>query len=301
MKILVTGSEGFIGRHLTEYLHKRGFEIIRADKAETAEVRVDLTDEQQVFNKLGNIAFDAVVHLAAIADIPITIKDPYLCYKVNCVGTLNMLELASSKNVSRFVYFSSANYYGVPSKVPVEETDHPKPRTPYDYSKVVGEYFARSYHTHRGLPVVILRPWKAFGEYEPENKVVPRFVKACLRNEPIPLYNGGRDVTDPYHVENLCYAVELCLLKQEAVGEAFNIGTGNGVSIRELAELIKKLTGSSSELQLLPPRTEQEKTPQVSIPSIEKIKTKLNYMPKMTLEEGLKRVIEYMKKRTQGS
>jgi len=295
VKVLLTGSEGFVGRHLAEYLSSRGFGVVRVDKAESAGVRVDLTEERQVFNKLGGEAFDAVVHLAAIADIPAALRDPYLCYKVNCVGTLNMLELAARKGAARFIYFSSANYYGVPGRVPVEETDPPNPRTPYDYSKVVGERFAESYYVHRGLPVVVLRPWKAFGEYEPENKVVPRFVRACLRNEPIPLYNGGRDVTDPYHVENLCYAVELCLLREEAVGEVFNVGTGGRVSIRDLAELIKRLTSSSSELKLLPPRTEQEATPQVSIPSIEKIKTKLGYTPRVTLEEGLKRVIKYVK------
>jgi len=293
VKVLITGSEGFVGRHLVEYLTKRGYDVIRVDKSGDAEIKVDVADSNDVFAKLSNLGFDAIVHLAAIADIPATLRDPYTCYRVNCFGTLNMLELASRENIARFIYFSSANYYGAPSKLPVEESDPPNPRTPYDYSKVVSEYFVSSYHVNRGIPTVVLRPWKVFGEYEQENKVVPRFIKACLKNEPIPLYNEGKDATDPCYVENLCYAVELCLTKEEAIGDVFNVGTGNKVSIRELAEIIKRLTNSSSELKLLPPRTEAEKNPQISIPSIEKIRRKLGYVPKVSLEEGLRRVIEY--------
>ncbi|MDJ0270761.1 MAG: NAD-dependent epimerase/dehydratase family protein [Aigarchaeota archaeon] len=298
MKILITGSEGFIGKHLTEYLNSRGYSVIRVDKAQTAEIRIDLTEPEAVFNRLGEYSFDAVVHLAAIADIPATLKDPYTCYRVNCFGTLNMLELAARKSVSRFIYLSSANYYGAPDKVPVSEEDPPNPRTPYDYSKVVGEKLVDSYHKHKGLPTAILRPWKTFGEYEQENKVVPRFIKACLMGEPIPLYNEGRDATDPYHVENLCYAIELCLTKEAAIGKAYNVGTGNRITIRELAETIKRLTNSTSTLQPLPPRTKEEEKPQVSIPSIQKITKELNYQPKLTLEQGLNRVIQHIKTKT---
>jgi len=297
MRVLVTGSEGFVGRHLVEYLGRRHL-VLRADVAPAAGLRVDVSDEDDVFRKLSDLSLDAVVHLAAIADIPKTIEDPYLCYRVNCLGTLNMLELASRLKVSRFVYLSSANYYGAPTKVPVRETWPPAPRTPYDYSKVVAENFVWSYHQHKKLPVAVLRPWKVFGEHEPPHKVVPRFITACLNNEPIPLFNRGRDVTDPYHVENLCYAVELCLTKEAAVGEAFNVGTGRRVSIRELAQTIRKLTSSSSKLQLLPPRTREEAKPQVSFPSIRKISRLLGYKPKLGLEDGLRRVIDHIKKQS---
>ncbi|MDW8084197.1 MAG: NAD-dependent epimerase/dehydratase family protein [Candidatus Caldarchaeum sp.] len=293
MKILVTGSQGFVGRHLTEYLRTNEYEVVAADLADGGDLKLDVTVFQDVLTAVEKTGVDAVVHLAAVADIPESIKDPHKCFSVNVGGTLSVLEACRRTNVKRVVVFSSANYYGAPVKVPVTEDDPPSPRTPYDYSKVALENIVWSYYRNHDVPVVVLRPWKAFGEYEPPNKMVPRFVQSCLTNAPIPLFNGGADVTDPYHVENLCQAVELCLTKQDAVGEAFNVGTGNAVSVRQLAEIIKKMTNSSSELQLLPPRTPAEATPMKSIPSIAKLKQKLGYNPRTSLEQGLQKVINF--------
>ncbi|MEM4280981.1 MAG: NAD-dependent epimerase/dehydratase family protein [Candidatus Caldarchaeum sp.] len=294
MKVLVTGSQGFIGKHLVEYLRARGFEVVGADLRGEEDLPVDVTDHMMVSKVFESLGFEAVVHLAAVADIAESLKDPYRCFHVNFMGSLNVLEAARRKRLSRVVVLSSANYYGTPAKTPVSEADPPSPRTPYDYSKVAVENMAWSYYSNHDVPVVVLRPWKAFGEYEPPSKMVPRFILACLEGRPIPLYNGGADVTDPYHVENLCYAVELSLTEEKAVGEAFNVGTGGAVSVRQLAEMIKKMTGSSSELQLLPPRTQAESKPMYSTPSIEKIKTVLGYSPKVGLEEGLQRVVNYL-------
>ncbi len=297
MKVLVTGSCGFVGRHLIEYLRGRSFDVVGADVAKGADVQADVTDYGKVLDLFKGHRFDAVVHLAAVADISESLKDPYRCFNVNCLGTLNVLEAARQQEVKRVVVLSSANYYGAPSKVPVIESDPPSPRTPYDFSKVALESIVWSYYRNHGLPVVVLRPWKAFGEYEHVVKMVPRFILACLENTSIPLYNGGADVTDLYHVENLCYAIELSLINENAVGQAFNVGTGEAVSVRQLAEMIKKLTGSSSELQTLPPRTPAESKPMYSIPSIEKIKKMLGYTPQVSLEEGLRRVINFLSRK----
>jgi nucleoside-diphosphate-sugar epimerase len=297
VKVLVTGSQGFVGRHLTEYLRSRGFQVVGADLAAGADIVFDVTDFEGTVEAFREEGFDAVVHLAAVADIPESVKNPHRCFRVNCYGTLNVLEACRETGVGRIVVLSSANYYGAPARNPVVEDDPPNPRTPYDYSKVALEQIVWSYHRNHNLPVVVLRPWKAFGEYEPPGKMVPRFVTACLENKPIPLYNGGRDVTDPYHVENLCHAVELSLMREGAVGQSFNVGAGGRISVRELAELVKKLTGSSSELQLLPPRTPSEAAPMVSTPSIEKLSKTLGYRPKVSLEQGLKRVIDYYRRK----
>nr|BAJ49152.1 UDP-glucose 4-epimerase [Candidatus Caldarchaeum subterraneum] len=301
MKVLITGSEGFVGRHLREYLGGRGYVVVGADISSGADIRMDVTDFDSVLKTFEQNRFEAVVHLAAVADIPLSMRDPHRCFKVNVYGSLNVLEAARRIGVRRVVVFSSANYYGAPVKLPVTEDTPPNPRTPYDYSKVALENVAWSYHRNHGVPITVLRPWKAFGEYEPGEKMVPRFVKACLASEPIPLFNGGADVTDPYHVDNLCHAVELGLIKDEAVGEAFNVGTGNALSVRELAEKIKQLTNSSSKLETLPPRTPAEATPMKSIPSIKKIATKLGYTPQVSLEQGLKRVINFIASKQQNT
>jgi len=292
VRILITGASGFIGKNLTSYLMKKSHAIIGAD-LRSGDVIGDVTDVSFVLETLAKQDFDSIIHLAAIADIRACINDPYSCYKVNSFGTLNMLELAIRKRVRRFVYSSSANVYGVPTELPVKETAPLSPRTPYDYSKVLSENLIQSYGRHRGLPFVILRSWKLFGEHDVPTTAVSRFINACLKGEPIQLFNSGRDTTDPYHIENYCYAVQLCLERDEAVGEAFNIGTGNEVSIRQLAESIKKLTNSDSKLVDLPPRTPEEAQPMRSYPSIDKIKGKLGYEPILSLEEGLRRTIRY--------
>ena len=297
MRILITGSRGFIGRNLSNYLGEKGYEVIGVDVAEGADIRLDVSDYGECSKKLLPLEFDAVIHLAAIVSIPKSLDDPHRCFEVNSFGTLNMLEIAARKKVHRFIYASSANVYGVPVELPVTERTPLNPRTPYDYSKVVSEKLIECYSKVRGVKAVIFRNWKLFGEYDVETTAIPRFIKACLRNEPLTLYNEGRDTTDPTYILNFCHAVELALKKDEAVGEVFNLGTGNEVSIRELAEKIRELTGSSSELQLLPPRTEAEKEPMRSYPSIEKIRKILGYEPIVSLEEGLRRTIEFYRQK----
>ncbi|MGI0091138.1 MAG: NAD-dependent epimerase/dehydratase family protein [Nitrososphaerales archaeon] len=295
MRVLVTGINGFVGKHLSSYLKSKGFEIIGLDITEGADLKGDIADRTFVFDTLAKQNFDAVIHLAALADIKKTTEDPYSTYRVNCFGTLNMLELSALKGVERFVYASSANVYGVPADRPATEATPFNPRLPYDYSKVVSETLVRSYHTHKKLKTSITRSWLLFGEWEPQTRAVPRFVRACLANQKIPLFNSGRDVTDPTYARNYGRVAELILTKDEAVGEAFNVGSGNKMSIREIAEQIKRMTNSSSELELLPPRTEFEKDPQISYPSIEKLRKKLGFEPIASFDEGVSRVVSWIK------
>jgi nucleoside-diphosphate-sugar epimerase len=142
--VLVTGSQGFVGRHVMSYLASHGFEPLGTDLAAGADVVGSVVDKSFVDDKLGRLDFDAIVHLAGIADLKKTIEDPYLCYQINCFGTLNALELASKKKVKRFIFASSANVYGAPKKNPVTEEHAMDPRVPYDYSKVIGEKLAMS-------------------------------------------------------------------------------------------------------------------------------------------------------------
>jgi len=297
MRVLITGSQGFIGRNLSTYLEERGYEVLKADISGDAEIRVDVSNFDECADKLMNLQFDAVVHLAAIANVPKCLEDLHRCFTVNSFGTLNMLEIASRKNVERFIYSSSANVYGVPVELPVKETTPLNPRTPYDYSKVASEKLVECYSKVKNLKVVVFRSWKLFGEHDVETTAIPRFIKACLKGEPLTLYNAGKDTTDPTYILNFCHAVDLALKRNEAVGEVFNLGTGNEISIRELAEKIRKLTGSDSELRILPPRTEAEKEPMRSYPSVEKIKRTLGYKPIIGLEEGLRRTIKFYREK----
>lgn len=214
---------------------------------------------------------------------------------VFCVEVENHNLLVERNGKIAFSGNSSANVYGVPKSNPVTEEATFNPRVPYDYSKVAGEAFVMGYYRAKGLPVSITRAWLLFGEYDAPNRAVPRFITSCLRNEPIKLFNSGRDTTAPSHAENYGKLVGRLIEKEAAAGEVFNFGGEETVTIRELAEMIRDLTGSRSELQMLPPRSESEKEPQVSYPSTDKIKRLLDYEYELDLETGLRRTANWLK------
>ena len=295
MRVLVTGANGFVGNNLAPYLQTKGFEILRTD-IDRSDVDGDLTDPRFVNESLGRTDFDAIIHLAGIVSIPKSLADPYTCYRVNCFATLNLLSMAAEKKIRRFIYASSNNVYGPPKRLPVKEDDPYNPRAPYDYSKVVSEHFVKSFNQHKNLPTVILRSWNLFGPHDQPVRAVPRFIKTCLAGEPIPLYNGGRDADNFYHVHNYCEAATLALTSQKAVGETFNVGTGQETTVRQLATMVKEITGSSSKLQILPPRTPLEAKPRRTNPSISKIKRVLGYKPVLGLRDGLKQTLECYRK-----
>ena len=292
LQVLITGANGFVGTNLVNYLKKNGHEIVRTDIS-NADIVGDLTNQDFVLKELSKGEFDAVVHLAGLINVPKSIEDPYACYRINCFGTLNMLKMAIEKKVKRFVYISSNNVFGSPKKLPITEDFPFNPRAPYDYSKVVGEYLVTSFHNTLKLPTTILRSWKMFGPHDVPTAAVPRFIKACLANTPIPLYNGGKDTNDVYYVDNFCSAITLALSNPAAIGQRFNVGTGNEISVKEQATMIKKLTKSNSKVQLLPPRTPTEKTPMRTRPSVAKAKRTLGYKPIVSLREGLERTIQW--------
>ena len=295
MKVLVSGASGMVGRNLIEYLEQKGVETIPTDLAGW-EVSGDLLDKDFVFGRLASLDFDAIVHMAAITEIRKTVEDPKLCFEVNCVGSLNMLELALRKNVSRIICTSSANVYGAPKNNPVTEESPFNPRVPYDYSKVVLENMAMSFFKTKGLPVTLTRSWLLFGEYDQPTRATIRFIRACLKDEALTLFNGGKDTTSPSHAVNFAKLVLTILKDDRAVGRAYNFGGERPVSIRELAETVKALTGSKSQLNLAPPRTQLEAEPQISYPSIERVKSELGYSHELGLEQGLKRTIEWVRK-----
>ena len=295
MKVLVTGASGMVGRNLVSYLEQKGIDVIPTDLAGW-DISGNLLDHEFVFGRLAAIDFDAIVHLAAITELKKTIEDPRLCFEVNCFGTLNMLELAKNKGVSRMVFSSSANVFGAPATNPVTEEAPFSPRVPYDYSKVVCENMAMSFYKSKAIPVAITRSWLLFGEYDQPSRATVRFIHACLKDDPLTLFNEGKDTTSPSHAINYAKLALMMLKDEKAVGEAFNFGGERAVTVRELAEMIKQLTGSKSKLNLAPPRTELEKDPQISYPSVQKINQVLGYEYDLTLEQGLQRTIDWVKR-----
>ena len=294
LKVLVTGASGMVGRNLVKYLQEKGIGTIPTDLSGW-EASGDLLDREFVFGRLASLDFDAIIHMAAITEIRKTVEDPGLTFEVNCFGSLNMLELAQRKKVSRVLLTSSANVYGAPKTNPVTEDTPFDPRVPYDYSKVILENMAMSFFKSKGLPVSVTRSWLLFGEYDQPSRATIRFIRACLKDEPLTLFNGGRDTTAPTHAINFAKLALTILQDQKAVGRAYNFGGERPVTIRELAETVKSLTGSKSQLNLAPPRTQLEAEPQVSYPSLERARSELGYEHELSLEKGLQRTIDWVK------
>jgi len=294
LKVLVTGASGMVGRNLVEYFQQKGVETIPTDVA-GCEVSGNLLEKEFVFGELASLDFDAIVHMAAITEIKKTVEDPTLCFEVNCFGSLNVLELALRKKVTRILCTSSANVYGAPKKNPVTEETPFEPRVPYDYSKVVLENIAMSFHKTKSLPVSLTRSWLLFGKFDQPSRATIRFIRACLKDEPLTLFNGGKDTTSPSHAANFAKLAITILNNDRAIGRAYNFGGERPVTIRELAETIRDLTGSKSKLNLAPPRTALEAEPQISYPSVERAKSELGYEYELSLEQGLLQTIDWVK------
>jgi UDP-glucuronate decarboxylase len=295
LKVLVTGASGMVGRNLLAYFKDKGVDTIPTDLSGW-DHSGDLLDRDFVFSKLGSLDFDAIIHMAAITEIKKTVEDPRLCFEVNCMGTANMLELAHRKKVTRILCTSSANVYGAPKVNPVTEDTPFDPRVPYDYSKVICENMALSFFKTKGVPVALTRSWLLFGEYDQPSRATLRFIRACLKDEPLTLFNAGKDTTSPSHAVNFAKLALAILSDDRAVGRVFNFGGERPVTIRELAETVKSLTRSNSQLNLAPPRTALEAEPQISYPSLDRVKAELGYKHELTLEQGLQRTIDWVKK-----
>jgi len=283
-----------VGKNLLKYFQEKGVDTIPTDVSGW-DVSGNLLDRDFVFGRLANLDFDAIVHMAAITEIKKTVEDPRLCFEVNCFGSLNMLDLALRKKVNRILLTSSANVYGAPKENPVTEDSPFDPRLPYDYSKVVLENMALSFYRTKSLPVSLTRSWLLFGEYDQPTRATLRFIRACLKDEPLTLFNGGKDTTSPSHAVNFAKLALAILTNEKAVGRAYNFGGERPVTIRELAETIKRLTNSKSTLNIAPPRTALEAEPQISYPSMERARSELEYRHELSLEQGLLRTIDWVK------
>src|SRR3989454_12509451 len=240
-----------VGRNLLDYLSTKGVETIPTDLS-GLKLSGNLLEKDFV-DSLESLDFDAIVHLAAVTDIKKTIENPQLCYEVNCFGTLNVLELAVKKRVKRFVFSSSANVFGAPKKLPVTEESPFDPRVPYDYSKVIGEQLAMSYFKNRGLPVAITRSWLLFGEHDQPTRAIIRFIRACLSNQPLTLYNGGQVTTAPSLATNYAKLLTAVLANDGSSRQPVDIRGEEGVDKRDLPPMLKKTTNPPAELITGPP------------------------------------------------
>jgi len=317
VRYLITGGAGFIGSHLAEKLITRGDEIIVFDDLSTGLVSNLSGIENKIKFEQGNILdnkavnklvseSDYVVHLAAALGVLNIVNKPLESLKTNLQGSEVVLE-ACDKNRKPVLVASTSEIYGKNDKVPLNEEDdriigHPlKSRWSYSEAKAVDESLAYFYYLENKLPIRIVRFFNTVGPRQVGHygMVVPRFVSAALKNEPLTVYGSGDQIRCFCHVDDAVQALLLVMDSEKAVGEVFNVGNNQQISIMELAKKVIELTGSSSSIEKIAYEKaypEGFEDMQRRVPDISKIKQVLGWTPEINLDHIIKDIAAFNSK-----
>jgi len=301
-KILVTGSLGQLGSYLSEDILNKGFEVIGLDngvnrcqnipeKINKITLKGDVCDEK-LLNKIFN-GIDAVVHCAAQVSVEKSLINPKYDAENNILGTINLLQAAvKSSLIKCFIYISSAAIYGNPIKLPINE-NHPKnPLSAYGLSKFTGEQYVNLYWQIHKLPTVVIRPFNIYSKRaDPKSSysgVITKFIGRVNSNKPPIIDGDGNQTRDFIYVKDVVQMIQLALEKKDAVGQVFNCGCGNPVTINHLAKVIINAFGKTIKPTYA---TERRGDIKYSYADINKAKNILGFKPNYTLEDGLKEMI----------
>ena len=316
MRVLITGGAGFLGSHLSDAFIARGDEVFVLDTGSIAKVRHLLGQSrfQYVHDSIFNVELldtliskaDLIYHLAAVVGVEHYVGDPYETLNVNVNGTQNVLKAAYKYN-KKVVFSSTSEVYGRNPKVPWKEDDDRVlgattiDRWCYSTSKAVGEHFCFAYGK-LGLPVVIVRFFNAYGprlDRIDVGRVITIFMGQLLRGEDLTVIGDGKQTRAFTYVDDAVLALIRAGTLPEAVGRIFNIGSDRETTILELAEaMIRACPGTGSKVKLV--RQEEvygdsyEDIPR-RFPDITRMRTILGVEPRVPLEDGLRRTIEWFR------
>jgi UDP-glucose 4-epimerase len=294
--ILVTGGAGFIGGHLVRALVDHNDVAVLDDCSSGARsnvpdgatlVRGDVRDPATVARATKGV--DVVFHLAANASVERSLDDPIRSHQVNVVGTLNVLRAARTAG-ARVVFASSAAVYGEPSSVPVTEDQPKAPTSPYGAEKLAADRYARLYADCFDVDTVPLRFFNVYGPGGMDTDysgVIDVFLTRAREGRDLQIHGDGTQTRDFVHVSDVVRATLLAAVTDD-VGSAYNVGTGRGVTIERLAELVVDVTDSSSALVHTDPRAGDIDESEASI---ERAREALGYRPRVTLREGLEALV----------
>ncbi len=306
MHVLVCGGAGYIGSHAVRELHRAGFEALVLDNlvkghreaiGDTPLAEVDINDKadlEQVFQKH---KIDAVMHFAAYSLVGESVAEPALYYRNNVVGTLNLLETMLACGVKKIIFSSTAAVYGEPVAVPITEEHPTNPTNPYGATKLAVEGILKCFSRAYGLNYVSLRYFNAAGadtagdigeDHEPETHLIPLVLHAALGRRPeIKIFGtdyptpDGSCIRDYIHVKDLARAHVLALarLVNEGASAVYNLGNGNGFSVREVIGVTQEVVGKTIKAAEAERRSGD---PAVLVASSDKIKKELAWQPKYT-------------------
>ena len=316
MRVLITGGAGFIGSHLSDAYIERGDEVFIIDDLSTGSIdniahlkghqrfhyTVESVHNQPLVAELIDQC-DVVFHLAAAVGVKLIVESPVRTIETNVRGTEVVLAQANKKK-KKVLVASTSEVYGLSLEVPFREDGNlvmgatTKGRWSYACSKAIDEFLALAYWREKKLPTVVVRLFNTVGPRQTGQygMVIPTFVKQALAGRPITVYGTGEQTRCFGYVKDVVGALVALMDKDEAVGEVFNIGSTEEVSIMGLAERVKRLTGSSSEIVTVPYGEAYEEgfedMPR-RVPDTSKINALVGFKPTVTLDEILQSVVEY--------
>ena len=309
MKVLVTGAEGFIGSHLTELLVEKGFEVkafvrynFKNDWGWLEESKYkndieiytgDVRDYDSVYDAMKGV--DVVFHLAALIGIPYSYISPLAYIKTNTEGTYNILESGRKLNLERIIITSTSEIYGTAQYVPIDEKHPYNPQSPYAASKAAADHLALSYYRSFGTPVTIIRPFNTYGPRQSARAVIPTIISQILAGKKQIKLGNLSPTRDLNYVKDIANGFITVGLHESTVGDVYNLGTGQEISIGDLAEKIIELTEKEVEIiedtqRIRPEKSEVERL----LSNAEKAKKTTGWEPKYMLEEGLKETIDWI-------
>jgi len=316
MRILITGGAGFIGSHLSEYLLDHGHTVYVIDDLSTGAIEniAHLKGNKKFHYRIETIMnipvaaemvdqADIVFHLAAAVGVRLIVESPVRTIETNIRGTEIILDLANKKR-KKVLITSTSEVYGKASKVPFGESDDlvlgptDKARWSYACSKAIDEFLALAYWREKRLPVVVVRLFNTVGPRQTGQygMVLPTFVRQALAGQPITVFGDGEQSRCFCHVRDVVSALYRIACKEDAVGQVFNIGSDEEITMLELARRVKELAGSSSEIQLIPYQEAYgsgfEDMPR-RVPDISRVHDLIGYKPTYSLDQIIASVIEH--------
>ena len=318
MRVLITGGAGFIGSHLSEAFLGRGDEVSVLDNLSTGSIdniahlkghkrfsyTIDTVENEQLLAELIDRA-DVVVHLAAAVGVKLIVEQPVHTIETNVHGTEIVLKHANKKK-KLVLIASTSEVYGKSASVPfTEDADvvlgpSSKHRWAYACSKLIDEFLALAYWKERKLPVIIVRLFNTVGPRQTGRygMVIPNFVRQALAGQPITVFGDGTQSRSFTYVGDVVRALVALIDEPRAVGQVFNIGNGEEISIGALAERVKAAAGSTSEIVRIPYDQAYESgfedMPR-RLPDITKVRQLVGYDPTVGLDEILERVVEHFR------
>ncbi len=305
LSICITGGAGFIGSHLALTLSSGNTVTVvdnftsnvrKKSQLTTQGVSVitgDVNDVSLLARAFKNI--DIVYHLA-VAGVRKSLSLPVAVHETNATGTLNALIAAQTAGVKRFIYISSSEVYGSSKTRTMKETHAIDPTTVYGMSKYVGELYTQHFHDHRRMETVRIRPFNSYGPWSHfegvYGEVIPRFVTMALSGTSLTVFGSGEQTRDFTYITDTVDGLVRAGLSDKLIGDVINIARGEEVSIRNIAEKIIRLTGSTHTPTYLPPRPHDVMRHSADI---SKAKRVLGYRPSVSIDEGLARYVEWVR------